>query len=83
MNVSLLFPHLFPLDSLHADSQTRMVQADGLQTVRRWLNAETGGNAARMLKRFANVLPGSNHDSITVERIFETYRESIGRQLGS
>jgi hypothetical protein len=61
----------------------RRINAEGFQAVRRWLNAESRGNAARMLKRLSGFLPLSNGDSITVERIFETYRESVSRQLGS
>lgn len=61
----------------------RHVKAEGLQNVRRWLNSETGGNGARFLNRMKAFLPGSNADSMTVQRIFETYQESIRRQLGS
>lgn len=61
----------------------RMVSEVGLQTTRRWLNKHTGGNGARTLKRYRRFLPGSNADSITVERIFDTYRTSVTRQLAS
>ena len=61
----------------------RMVSEVGLQSARRWLNKESPGNAARLLKRFHRFLPGSNADSMTVKRIFDTYRTSVTRQLAS
>jgi hypothetical protein len=61
----------------------RMVSEVGLQAARRWLNKETGGNGARTLKRFHRFLPGSDRDSMTVKRIFDTYRTSVMRQLAS
>ncbi len=59
------------------------VTTEGLQPTRRWLNVKSGGNGARLLKRLERFLPGSNADSMTAQRIFETYQESIRRQLGS
>ncbi len=61
----------------------RMVSEVGLQTTRRWLNKHTRGNGARTLKRFHRFLPGSNADSMTVKRIFDTYRTSVTRQLSA
>jgi hypothetical protein len=61
----------------------RMVSEMGLQSVRRWLNKESPGNGARMLKRFHRFLPGSSADSMTVKRIFDTYRTSVTRQLAA
>jgi hypothetical protein len=59
----------------------RMICQIGLQTTRRWLNKQSGGNGARMLKRYHRFLPGSDADSLTVQRIFEIYRASVTRQL--
>lgn len=61
----------------------RMISEMGLQSARRWLNKESPGNGARMLKRFHRFLPGSNADSVTVERIFEIYRASVTHQLSA
>ena len=60
----------------------RVVEA-GLQTTRRWLNKESNGNGARLLKRFHRFLPGSNTESITVQRIFDIYRTSVIDQLAA
>lgn len=61
----------------------RMVIEQGAQTVKRWLNKESNGNGARTLKRFQRFMPGSNPDSITVQRIFEIYRNSVTAQLSA
>jgi hypothetical protein len=70
-------------DYLAGMQLNQKVTAEGLQPTVRWMNAKSGGNGARLLKRLGKFLPGSNGDSITVERIFETYRESVSLQLGS
>ena len=61
----------------------RRIKGEGLQTFTRWANAQSGGNGTRLLKRLGAFIPGSNLDSITVERIFETYRASLMQQLRS
>ena len=61
----------------------RMISEMGLQAARRWLNKESGGNGARMLKRFHRFLPGSEANSVTVKHIFDTYRASVIRQLSA
>ena len=59
----------------------RMIREQGAQTVKRWLNKQ--GNGARMLKRYYRFLPGSNDESITVQRLFDAYRCSVIDQLAA
>jgi len=61
----------------------RMIMEQGAQTVKRWLNKQSKGNAARTLKRYHRFLPGSNDQSITVQRLFDIYRCSVIDQLAA
>ncbi len=61
----------------------RMVSESGLQSTRRWLNAQTTGNGARTLKHYHRFLPGSDADSLSVERICKIFQESVAKQLGA
>lgn len=61
----------------------RMASEMGLQTVRRWLNKESRGNAARLLKRYHRFLPGSSTGSVTVKHLYEIYRASVTQQLAA
>jgi hypothetical protein len=53
----------------------------GMQRFRPWLNKKTGGNAARMMKRYSRFFPGDGETMLTRDQLNETYRESIKRQL--
>jgi hypothetical protein len=53
----------------------------GMQRFRPWLNKKTGGNAARMLKRYHRFFPTEGGLSLTGAQLYEKYRESMERQL--
>jgi hypothetical protein len=59
----------------------RMIQEMGMQTFRRWLNRNSNGNGARLLKRIHSFLPGSGDCALTVQTIVATYRASVIKQL--
>lgn len=61
----------------------QMIQEQGMQTFRRWLNRESKGNGARTLKRYKPFLPPAEDQVVTVRTIFETYRASLIRQLSA
>jgi hypothetical protein len=61
----------------------QMVLAQGAQSVKRWLNKKSNGNGARMLKRYHRFLPGSDDQSITVQRLIDVYRCSVIDQLAA
>ena len=55
----------------------------GMQQFRRWLNRVSGGNASRMLDKYARYLPCADEDGITAERVYAIYRESTKQQLAA
>ncbi len=55
----------------------------GVQQFRRWLSANSRGNAARYRKRYADFLQPDGDNLLTTETIFQTYRESVMRQLAA
>lgn len=54
----------------------------GMQKFHRWLGKHSGGNAARIMRTYADYFQ-SRSKQITAASIFETYRESIIKQLAS
>lgn len=54
----------------------------GMQQFRRWLNVNAGHNASRVLNKYKPYLP-SLEGGISVDAIYEKYRESTIRQLGA
>jgi hypothetical protein len=55
----------------------------GEQQFRRWLNVNSAGNAARYRKRYADFLQPDGDNLLTTETIFQTYRESVMKQLAA
>lgn len=60
-----------------------MKEEMGAQQFRRWLGANSGGNAARYIKRYSGFLQPATDERITSDSIFEVYRESVERQLAA
>jgi hypothetical protein len=54
----------------------------GLQQGRSWLNKHSGGNAARLLDRYGRFLAPPENE-MTLDRIVETYRNSVLKQLSA
>jgi hypothetical protein len=54
----------------------------GMQKFYRWLNKHSGGNAARVMRTYTDYFE-SGSKQITAALIFETYRESVIKQLAS
>jgi hypothetical protein len=55
----------------------------GEQHFRRWLDANSVGNAARIRKRYAAFLQPAGDQLLTNETIFQTYRRSVIKQLAA
>jgi len=55
----------------------------GFQQGKKWLNVESKGNAARILKRLNRFIPGTSSDSVSIERIVEIYQASVTQQLSA
>ena len=54
----------------------------GMQKFYRWLNKHSGGNASRIMRTYADYF-ASGSEQVTATSIFETYRESVIKQLGA
>jgi hypothetical protein len=63
---------------LRAEAQRR-----GMQDFRKLLNRQTKGNAARTLDRYGRFFNTPNANSFSIEALFDSYRESILRQLSA
>lgn len=61
----------------------RMVETQGMHRTRRWLNRNAQRNAARILEQIADFLPRAANSAISEDGLFETYRQSVGRQLAA
>lgn len=55
----------------------------GVHQFYRWLNVHTNGNSARLRKQYADFLRPENDDLVTTRTVFETYRESVTKQLAA
>jgi hypothetical protein len=53
----------------------------GMQRFRPWLNKKTGGNAARMLRRYHRFFPSEGGPTLTSNQLYETFQKSMERQL--
>lgn len=72
------------LDTWLKGTQLRQLLDEmGLHQFRRWLNAHTNGNSARVRKQYAEFLQPENDDRVTTKTVFETYRDSVKRQLAA
>jgi hypothetical protein len=58
-------------------------QRIGMQEFRKQLNKQTTGNAAKTLRRYGRFFPDGVEAPITVEEIYESYRESTIAQLAA
>ena len=54
----------------------------GMQKFYRWLNKQSGGNASRIMRTYADYF-ASGSKQVTMASIFETYRDSVIKQLGA
>jgi hypothetical protein len=52
-----------------------------MQRFRPWLNKKTGGNGARIMKRYRRFFPCEGGPKLTSDQLYEKYQESIKRQL--
>jgi hypothetical protein len=76
--------HECGLDAWLSGSMLHQLQIEmGEQQFRRWLSVNSAGNAARYRKRFASFLQPEGDDLLTNETIFQTYRESVMKQLAA
>lgn len=72
------------LDAWLTGTRLRQLQGKmGIQQFRRWLNANSTGNTARWLKRYSDFLQPDGENLVTAETIFETYRQSVKKQLAA
>jgi hypothetical protein len=72
------------LDTWLSGSMLRQLNLEmGEQQFRRWLSTNSTGNAARYMKRFAGFLQPEGDNLLTTETIFQTYRESVMKQLAA
>jgi hypothetical protein len=55
----------------------------GMQQFRTWLNQKTGGNAARTMKRYHRFFSNEGGLFLTQDQLYESYRESVVRQLAA
>jgi len=62
--------------------QVVIQELGGVHRARAWLNKRSGGNAARTFRRLFDFLPASG-DGLTIDRIRDAYRDSVGRQLAA
>jgi hypothetical protein len=53
----------------------------GMQRFRSWLNKNTNGNAARIMKRYSRFFPCEGGPRLTSNQLYEKYQESMKRQL--
>ncbi len=72
------------LDKWLTGTCLRQLQKEmGHQQFVRWLSENSGRNAARYRKRYADFLQPDGDNLLTVQSIFETYRESVMKQLAA
>ena len=72
------------LDMWLTGTHLRQLQNEmGQQQFVRWLSANSAGNAARYRKRYSDFLHPDNDNFVTTQTIFETYRESVMKQLAA
>ena len=72
------------LDAWLTGTRLRDLQDEmGLQQFNRWLSANSAGNAARYKKKYAEFLRPDGNNLVTSETIFETYHESVLKQLAA
>jgi hypothetical protein len=65
---------------------TRLCQLQnemGEQLFHRWLSANSSGNASRYRKRYSDFVNPDRDIIVTAQTIFETYRESVVKQLAT
>jgi hypothetical protein len=55
----------------------------GAQQFRRWINLQSNGNTARLLKTYAAFLEPEHDELVTAQTIYETYRQSVTKQLAA
>lgn len=55
----------------------------GRQQFHRWLNSESRGNSARFRRDYAPFLATEDECGVTAETIYETYRDSVEKQLAA
>ncbi len=60
-----------------------MLRKMGRQQFERWLAANSAGNSARYRKRYAPFFQPDADGTVTIQTIFETYRESVMKQLAA
>ena len=72
------------LDAWLSGTRLRQVQDEmGAQQFRRWLNRNSSRNGARYLERYSDFLQPDIDGAVTSQTIFETYRQSVTRQLAA
>lgn len=55
----------------------------GRQQFRRWLTTHSNGNSARWVRKYEPFLDLENDNAVTPETVFQTYRESVQKQLAA
>jgi hypothetical protein len=72
------------LDTWLTGTRLRQLQSEmGMQQFYRWMNAYSNGNTARYLKKYADFLQPDGVNLVTAQTIYETYRESVIKQLAA
>lgn len=55
----------------------------GMHNFQRWLNKHSNGNAARMMKRYSDFMPGEESVKLKLEDLVQIYRDSTVQQLAA
>lgn len=55
----------------------------GYQQFNRWLSVHSCGNAARWKREYADFLAPDCNNRLTIQDVYETYRDSVSRQLAA
>ncbi|HEX4030050.1 MAG TPA: hypothetical protein VHX20_06770 [Terracidiphilus sp.] len=72
------------LDEWLSGTRLRQLQEEmGQQQFCRWITEHSGGNSARWRKKYAPFLEPENDFPVTSETVFQTYRESVVKQLAA
>jgi hypothetical protein len=72
------------LDRWLVGTRLRQLRAEmGESQFHRWLCANSAGNTARYKRRYSDFLHPDRDNLVTVQTIFETYRESVLKQLAA
>lgn len=72
-------------DYLTGRGLRQMISEKGMQGTRSFINKHSKENASRLLQRYSEFIPADDPSqlALTAARLFEIYRECVGRQLAA